>query len=104
MAFERVAALDELWDGDLRAVDVGGVAVLLVRLGADVVAYADRCAHLGVPMSFGSLSGRVLTCSAHHYQYDAATGQGINPRTARLERFPVEVRGGDVFVDVAGRA
>jgi toluene monooxygenase system ferredoxin subunit len=51
-------------------------------------------------LSEGALSGCVLTCRAHHYQYDARSGQGINPKSVRLARFPVEVSEGAVLVDV----
>lgn len=101
MAFTRVAALDELWDGEMIARPVGRRRVLLVRLGDQVSAFEDRCAHLGVPLSQGRLDGAVLTCSAHHYQYDARTGCGINPRSVCLVRFPVRVEDGAILVEVA---
>jgi toluene monooxygenase system ferredoxin subunit len=72
----------------------------VVRLADEVHAYLDRCAHLGVALSEGTLEGGVLTCSAHHWQYDAATGRGINPDTACLVRFPVTITDGDVYVEV----
>lgn len=99
MAFHAVALLKELWDGDMRAGVAGGRRVLLVRLGEEVFAYEDRCAHLGVPMSQGWLKNGALMCSAHHYEYDARTGQGINPRNVCLRKFPVEIEAGVVSVD-----
>ena|SRR5579859_3948948 len=103
MAFERVLMLDELWRGEMRGVRVGGKKVLLVRIDDTVHAYEDRCAHQGALLSEGSLQGGVLTCSLHHWQYDAATGLGVNPRSACLTRFAVEVDHGEIFVDVARR-
>jgi len=100
MAFHRVIAVADLWNGDLVAADVGGTHVLLVKIDDVVHAYANRCAHLGVALSEGSLAGRVLTCSAHHWQYDVVTGRGVNPDSACLSRFPVKIEGGAVFVEV----
>jgi toluene monooxygenase system ferredoxin subunit len=100
MALRRVAALSALWKGDKMVVIVGGRRVLLVRPDDAVFAYEDRCAHLGVALSEGRLEGCVLTCAAHEWQYDAASGCGINPRTARLTRFAVVVQGDAIFVDV----
>lgn len=99
--FLRALLLTELWDGEMRSVSVGGRAVLLIRLGDTVKAYEDRCAHAGVPLSAGRLQGRVLTCAAHEWQFDACTGCGINPRRARLCEFSVRVEGQDVLVDVS---
>jgi toluene monooxygenase system ferredoxin subunit len=100
MAFEKVLALDELWRGDMTARAVGRTKLVVIRIDDGVYAYEDRCAHLGVALSEGSLDGRVLTCSAHHYQYDACTGRGVNPKDVCLRAFPVRVEGGDVLVDV----
>jgi toluene monooxygenase system ferredoxin subunit len=103
MSFQRVAALDDLWSGDMSTCVVDRVSVLLVRVDDDVYAYEDRCAHLGVPLSRGRLVGCTLTCSAHEWQYDVTTGRGVNPERARLRRFPVRVEDGHVAVDVTAR-
>ena len=100
MTAHRIGPLAELWVGDLVAARIAGTRVLVVRLGDEVHAYEDRCAHLGVALSEGSLDGRVLTCSAHHWQYDVATGRGINPVSACLVRFPVKIDGGVVYVEL----
>jgi len=99
-----IGPLAALWDGDMIAAEVGGVKLVVVRLGDAVHAYADRCAHLGVALSEGVLDGGILTCAAHHWQYDAATGQGVNPRTACLARYPVSIESGVIYVEIAGRA
>lgn len=90
----------ELWDGEMRGCTVRGAKVLLVKLDGAVHAYPDRCVHLGVALSEGTLEDGVITCSAHHYQYDARTGQGVNPRAVCLKRLPVRVEGGEIEVDV----
>jgi len=100
MAFRPVITAAELWDGDLTAKHIGGRNVLLVRLHGVVYAYEDRCAHLGVALSEGTLNGHVLTCRAHHWQYDVRTGKGVNPVAVCLRRFEVKLEDGDVLVDV----
>jgi toluene monooxygenase system ferredoxin subunit len=87
---------DELWIGEMKGVVVGGRRVLVLRLEDGVFAYEDRCAHLGVPLSEGTLEDGVLTCRAHHYQYDARTGAGINPRDVRLASVPLRVDAGRI--------
>jgi toluene monooxygenase system ferredoxin subunit len=104
MAFEPVLPLDDLWIGEMRAVRVAGRAVLLIRLDQGLRAYPDRCAHLGVELSKGTLEDGVITCSAHHHRYDACTGEGVNPRRACLLPLPVQVRAGTVYVDASGVA
>ena len=92
MAFSPIIAAAELWDGDTIARRVEGLDVLLVRLNGFVYAYENRCAHQGVALSEGRLEGNVLTCRAHHWQYDVRFGSGINPATA-CQVFRSEGRG-----------
>lgn len=101
MAFVRALAADELWLGEMRGLLLAGRRVLLVRTEHGVHAYEDRCAHLGLPLSNGRFEGGRITCSAHHFQYDANTGYGVNPKSVRLLPFPVRVDAEAIFVDVA---
>jgi toluene monooxygenase system ferredoxin subunit len=102
MALQSVMPDGELWDGEMCGLVVAGRKVLLLRVRGEVYAYQDRCAHLGVALSEGALADGILTCRAHHYTYDASTGAGINPKTARLRKFEVVVRDGAIYVDVEG--
>jgi toluene monooxygenase system ferredoxin subunit len=104
MSFREVGKESELWVGELRQVRVDERSVLLLRTDAGVFAYEDRCPHLGVPLSQGALEGCKLTCAAHHYQYDACTGRGINPRNVSLRAYPVRCQAGAIFVEVADSA
>jgi nitrite reductase/ring-hydroxylating ferredoxin subunit len=99
-----VCAADELWDGEMACFRVGDAAVLLVKRARQFLAYQAHCPHQGVPLAEGELEGDVLTCRAHRWQFDAATGQGVNPRSTRLKRFPVQVVAGRVLVDVGSSA
>lgn len=101
MALRPAARLDSLWSGEMMGIVMDGVKVLLVNLDGRVCAYEDRCAHQRVPLSQGRLCGRVLTCAAHEWQYDACTGHGLNPQGVALRRFPVCIEGGDILLDVA---
>jgi toluene monooxygenase system protein E len=100
MPFQPTIADAELWDGDMTSSRLDDHDVLLVRHNGVVYAYENRCAHLGVALSEGRLDGHVLTCGAHHWQYDVRSGTGVNPGTACLRHFPVKIEDGKVFVDV----
>jgi toluene monooxygenase system ferredoxin subunit len=100
MAFQRAATLDELWDGEMIALEIEGQVVLLVNVDGSIRAYADSCPHLGTRLSQGSLQRNVLTCATHGWEFDASTGQGINPKTACLKSCAVKVENGDILIDV----
>jgi toluene monooxygenase system ferredoxin subunit len=86
----EVASLDQLWEGDLLEVTAERDSVLLVHLPGGVFrAYQARCPHQGYPLTLGELEGEVLTCSAHHWQFDLVTGDGLNPSNCRLYNYPI---------------
>ncbi|MEU8759721.1 Rieske 2Fe-2S domain-containing protein [Streptomyces sp. NPDC048659] len=99
----RAAADEDLWEGDLLGVEVAGRPVLLVRLaGGAVRAYQGQCPHQGLPLAEGDfdVDTGVLTCSGHLWEFDAATGGGINPSTCLLTAYTVRVREGSVDIAV----
>lgn len=98
MSADAGIPMEDLWIGEMKGIAVDGRRVLLVRLEEGVFAYEDRCAHLGVPLSEGTLADGVLTCRAHHYQYDVRTGAGINPKSVRLVSVPFSVRDGRILL------
>ncbi|MEA2776593.1 MAG: toluene monooxygenase system ferredoxin subunit [Acetobacteraceae bacterium] len=96
-----VCRSDELWDGEMASFPVGDTIIILVKLNGQFHAYRAHCPHQGVALVEGELDGGRLTCRAHRWQFDAATGQGVNPKGARLKGFPVHVVAGQVLVEVA---
>ena len=103
MAFKKACTLDDLWEGEMTEVEIGDQLILLVwPEGGELRAYQGICPHQDIPLAEGKLEGRVVTCRAHHWTFDAATGQGINPGKCRLAEYPVKVEGDDVYVAVDG--
>ena len=101
MSWRQVMGVDDLWIGEMRAETVEGRPVLLVNVEGQIRAFEDRCAHQGIPLSRGRLLAGVLTCAAHEWQYDVATGRCLNPCGVALRAFAVEVRGGNIWVDIS---
>ena len=104
MAFTHVCSLDDIWEGELAEFTVEGQTIVLVYpKGGDVIAIQGECPHQQFPLAEGQFDGQqALTCSAHLWEFDVTTGQGINPDDCTLARYPVKVEGDDVYVDVAG--
>jgi toluene monooxygenase system ferredoxin subunit len=96
------ATLDDLWQGEMRTVNIDGKDLLLCNIDGEVVAYEDRCPHLANPLSKGLLDGHVLTCAAHEWAFDVRTGSGVNPAEVCLRRFQVRVERDSVLVDIHG--
>lgn len=93
--------IDELWDGDMAPVAVEGLNVLLVNVDGQVRAYENRCPHQAWVLDEGDFDGEKITCLRHMWEFDADTGEGVNPTSARLTGYPCEVADdGTIRVDV----
>lgn len=92
---------DELWIGEKRRIVVEGKPLVLVHTDKGFAVFLDRCPHAGARMSDGYLEGEVLTCERHHWQFNACTGEGINPQIMRLETYPLTIDVyGTIWVDL----
>jgi len=96
--WQYAGTLDDLWEGEVRGVNLGGVDVVLCNVDGELFAYEDRCPHLANPLSDGALQQNTLRCAAHEWEFDARTGQGVNPQAARLKPFPVRLDNDRIFV------
>jgi toluene monooxygenase system ferredoxin subunit len=92
--------LDDLWEGEMIAVTLGTVDLVLCNVQGHVFAYADRCPHLASRLSDGRFDGRLITCAAHEWVFDGRGGGGVNPAQACLRRYPTRVIGNDIFVEL----
>jgi toluene monooxygenase system ferredoxin subunit len=100
MGFQKVAKIEDLWSGEMRRLEVNGKCLLLVNVDDRVYAYADICPHQMSRLSEGTLTGKILRCERHHWEFDVCSGSGVNPRNACLQRFPIRIDGEDILVDI----
>jgi nitrite reductase/ring-hydroxylating ferredoxin subunit len=98
--FTRVASLAELRAAGRLVVSAGGAPVLLLADGDDVHAVDNRCPHMGFPLHRGSVADGVLTCHWHHARFDLCSGGTFDQWADELRRYPVDVRGDDVLLDL----
>lgn len=103
MSFTKVCTLDDLWEGEMEPFTVNGHEIVLVCAeGGDIRAFQGMCPHQDIALAEGQFDGKKLICRAHLWQFDAATGKGINPSDCALAEYPVKVDGEDVFVETVG--
>lgn len=114
----RVAAckLDEIDDGAMKALEVNGRAVVLIRRGDDVAALRNVCPHQGATLSGGVVSCRrvaagvgeyvadvsagVVRCPWHNWEFDTESGTCFHRDDQRVAVYRVEVEGGEVFLNL----
>src|SRR5262249_59280140 len=77
MAEVRVARLADVVSGQPVRAEAAGTTIVLARVGDQVFACGDTCAHKGGPLSGGRLTGARLACPWHGWMYDLRTGPSL---------------------------
>ena len=97
--FVDVLASDALGDNTMTCVRAGDAHVLLVRQHGQLHALAHSCAHLGGPLSEGTLKDGSVVCPWHASEFRLEDGRVLNgPSTHDQPRYEVRERNGRIEV------
>ena len=96
----RAVSVEELRRKGRKVFRLDGRQIALFDTVKGIRACNNRCPHEGYPLREGTLDGDcLLTCNWHNWKFDLETGE--NQRDGdRLRVYPVEIRGGDVWVEI----
>jgi 3-phenylpropionate/trans-cinnamate dioxygenase ferredoxin subunit len=111
MAFVKAAALADIPEDEAYGVTVDryDLALALHRAengDVEVFALQDLCSHANIPLSEGEVAVDAdgtctVECYLHGSTFDLRSGKPTCfPATEPVATFPVEVRDGDVYVDI----
>jgi pyruvate oxidase len=108
-AWHKVAATDELPEGQVMTVLAGQTAVCLVHSKKyGLTAFDNRCPHQGGPLGEGQLgpltdddpAGEWLICPWHGYQYDPLNGTAPEGYGDVARALPLELRPDGIYVQI----
>ena len=88
-----------LGEGEMKAVDVGGVEILIARRGGNVYALSNTCVHRGGSLAEGELTGDCVECPLHASRFrleDGSVEQG--PAAYPQPALEARVRDGSIEV------
>lgn len=91
---------DQVREGKVALAELERGPVILTRVGAEIIAYANACTHLGLPLDNGIVEGGVLECGYHGYRFSLETGACLTVPDTGLKRYPTRVEGGRVYVRI----
>ncbi len=75
----RVAAVEDVPPGTLKAVRAGKQYYALANLEGQLFALLNDCPHRGGPLAGGRLMGSEIACAWHGFRFDVRSGQAIMP-------------------------
>src|SRR5271167_2323054 len=100
MAFVRAAKKSDIPQGTIRQIDLEEKTIALANVDGKFYAINNVCLHESGPLGEGELSGKIVACPWHCWEYDVTTGKLTNNPAEGVETYAVEVRGDDIFVNV----
>ena len=98
-----VAKFDDIPIGSGKEVVANGLIVALFNIDGTIHAMDGVCPHAGGPVGTGDVTGCVVTCPWHGWQFDVTTGQHQLSPTLHHTIYPARVAGGDVQVQLSAR-
>jgi 3-phenylpropionate/trans-cinnamate dioxygenase ferredoxin component len=75
--FIKAGNITEFSEGTKKKVTVNKQEIMLVRVGTNYYAIANRCPHMGGDLSMGTLEGTIITCPRHGSKFDVKDGKVI---------------------------
>lgn len=94
-----VARLADLREDRGTAVKIEDIDILLLRVGDEARAFQAKCPHAGAPLAEGAVCQGRLVCPWHKASFAVDDGSLCEPPALdALQRYPVEVRNGEVLV------
>jgi len=108
MGFLKVATEDEIPQGEMKAVEAGGMEILIISYNDGYYAINRRCTHKSGDLYEGKLEGKIIKCPIHGAEFDVTTGKSISgPRIGMLKLktkdipvYKVKVEGNSIMVNV----
>jgi naphthalene 1,2-dioxygenase ferredoxin component len=86
------AALADVPEGDVMAVQVAGKEIALYEVGGEVFATDNICTHGHARLSDGFLEGREIECPLHQGKFDVCSGQALcAPLTENIKTYTVRI-------------
>ena len=96
----RIAAPSDIPEGTGREFVVGSRIVAVFRTAEGWSAMDGICSHAGGPLAKGQVTGNIVTCPWHGWQYQLANGHHCLNSRIQQACFDIEAVGEDLFVTV----
>jgi len=96
----RVATVDEIPPGTGKELVAGERIIALYNVDGQFHALDGICPHAGGPLGEGCLTGTIVTCPWHGWQFDVTTGRHCLNANLTHGRFEVRLEGTEIFIEL----
>lgn len=95
-----VCPVDEIPEGEGRAVTIDGRRIAIFRTTAGWFAIDQACPHAGGPLADGIAADCTVICPLHERRYSLEDGTPIGHEGPPVATHDVDVSNGDVYVTI----
>ena len=100
MAWQRVASVGDVAEGEVIEVMVGKTPIAVYRLEGAFYATHNICTHAFARLSDGYVDADTIECPLHQGVFDIKTGEPQEgPVDEPIRTYPVKVEDGEIYVD-----
>lgn len=99
MAWHAVAKVGDVRSGDVLAVSVAGLEMIIGLDGDRYFALQRRCVHRGGDLADGIVARGHVVCANHGWRFSTASGQHDTAADVCLTAYPIRITGTDIEVD-----
>jgi nitrite reductase/ring-hydroxylating ferredoxin subunit/hemoglobin-like flavoprotein len=99
-----VAEVGAIHDGERKIIQVDDLSIGVFHHKGGWYALQNSCVHRGGPVATGNVDGDTLVCPWHGFEFSITTGECLADPSARLDMYPVEVRDGQIYLEVPDQA
>lgn len=100
-SFLRAAKLADLQEKGQLLVRLNSQTIALFYSNDRVYAIDNRCPHMGFPLHGSVCKDGIVTCPWHYARFDLASGGTFDSWADDVRSFPVQIREGEIWVDIA---
>ena len=99
--YVKMAEAHEIPKDKMKVFKVEDHEILVVNVEGELHAFENRCPHMGYPLYFGRLEGKVLTCGFHYAKFDVTTGKSLGSVTDKpLKKLKIKIQNSLVQVEL----
>ncbi|WP_024519150.1 non-heme iron oxygenase ferredoxin subunit [Bradyrhizobium sp. Tv2a-2] len=102
--WQHICPAVKLGEGESLGFKFGEQRLALYRVDDQIFATDDVCPHAFALLSTGFLDGHVIECPLHAGMFDVRTGKCTSGGYRDVRTFAVEVREGEIYINLETRA
>ena len=97
--FVPCCAVGEIAPGTGKTVTAGGKELAVFNVEGTFHVIDNECPHRGGPLGDGMVSGNIVTCPWHGWQFDCTSGKSTRNAAVGVSCYPVVVDGTTLYVE-----